>query len=219
MEKVTYSIHCDKYQKKKDGTSAIYMRITINRKTRYLPLNKFVQPEYFDYEKKRVKVVKSVPNAKALNRFFLDKETEIEDIILDLQRRDKLVSFDVIKRSFLGGGKDNFLTYSLNLLEEDSIDLKKTTIYGEELILAEIERYHPNLQIHEIDLSWLKKYKKHLIEEVGNKPNTLHNKFKIIYKYLKKAVKQGIIKMNPVEGFSSPRHSVDKPHLTVGPRL
>jgi len=215
MENVSYSVHCDKYQKRKDGTSGLYIRITIYRKSHYLRLGKFINNEHFDFEKNRVKNVKAVPNAKNINRFLSAQEFIVEDIILDLQRRDRAITFDSIKREFLGGGTDNFIEFCLNMLEEDSIDLKEETIKLDKYRFTKIERYHPNLSIREIDETWLKKYKKYLLEEIGNKPNTVNGSFRTIRKYIRKAIKQGKIKRNPFDNFTAPRSESDKAYLTI----
>jgi len=215
MEKVTYSIHCDKYQVRKNGKCAIYMRITINRKTRYLPLSKYVEAENFDFNQKRFKIVNAVPSAKELNRFLSAQEVLVGDIILDLQRRSRAVTFESIKRSYLGGGSENYRQFCLDMLEEDSVDMKETTVELDTYKLNKIEVYHPNLSINEIDERWLKMYKRYLVEELNNKPNTHALDFRTIRKNILKAIRLGIIKHNPFDNFTIRTVKSDKEHLTI----
>jgi hypothetical protein len=92
MATITIKAHCDNYQPRVDGTAHLYLRITINRKSRLIPLHKYINPAHFDFTTKRVKAVKEEPNAKKLNRFLNEQETKIEDIILDLQAKGKPIT-------------------------------------------------------------------------------------------------------------------------------
>jgi len=215
MEKVTFKIHCDKYQKRKDGTSSLYIRLTINRKSKLLPLNKFVVAEYFDSKAEKVKEVKEVPNARNLNHYLTSKKLEIDDIIHDLQRRKQAVTFDNVKLAFQGNGKAIYVDFVKKNLK-DAIELKERTKYYELCLLNKLEIYHPKLSIYEMDVNWLKKYKRYLIEELGNKQNTVAGDFRCIRKHLKIAVKQGIIQKHPFnDGFSAKRIKVEKEYLDI----
>lgn len=101
MPSVTFKPHCDKYQIRKDGTSTLYMRITIDRKSKLVSLNKYIDPQLFDYDTKRIKTTKDSANAKQLNRFLSEEENRLEDIILELQKRDKPVSFENVIREYV----------------------------------------------------------------------------------------------------------------------
>ena len=60
-----------KHDKKKDGTFPIALRITQNRKTRYIFTGKYVFEK--DWDAKACKVKKSYPNSTRFNNFLLTK--------------------------------------------------------------------------------------------------------------------------------------------------
>ena len=53
---VTCTIICDKHQVKTDGTAGLYIRLTIARKSRLIALNKYINPDCFDFDKKRINI-------------------------------------------------------------------------------------------------------------------------------------------------------------------
>lgn len=200
MENVTHAIHLDKYQVKQDGTSALYMRLTINRKVKLLALNKYLKVEHFDFSKRRVKIIKELPNAKNINRFLVQKEMLIAEIILDLQNRNKPLSFNNIKQQFQNLGSKNYTNYCrAELLAELEGGLIKEVSYKVNLSkIIKVEEYQPNVSIYEIDEKWLLKYKQHLIQR-GNNLNTIAGDFSVFRKFIARAKKQGITKYNPFE--------------------
>lgn len=137
--RITVKAHCDKYQKRKDGSSALYIRVTIDRKIKLLPLSKYIHSENWDDNAKRIKVVKAEPKAKALNRFLADEERRIDDIILDLQREGIEISFDKIKKRYSGNSHEYFKSYVDHIIELDRNRVKEKTIKNFHWRFAKIE--------------------------------------------------------------------------------
>jgi len=71
-------------KKKKDGTAPLALRITHNRKSRYIYLGQYIKEKYWDGDNQRVK--KSHPNSKRLNNLILKKLSEANDTVLELAR-------------------------------------------------------------------------------------------------------------------------------------
>ena len=213
--RITVKAYCDKYQKRKDGTSALYIRVTIDRRTKLLPLSKYIHSENWDDASKRVKVVKSEPNAKRLNRFIADEETKIDDIILDLQRQGVEVTFEKIKRIYSGNSNEYFKNYVEHIINVDRNRLKEYTIKHFKWRFNKLEEYHPNLKLSEITKDWLEKLRNYMIEELGNKPNTVHGDLAAIRRFVRRAYKEKLIKHYPFEDFEFHRQQVEKEYLTI----
>ena len=93
---ITVKSHLNIHQPRLDGLCGLYLRITIDRKSKYISLRKYCNPDHFDFESKRVKVCLEEPNAKMINRFLKDEESRAENIILELQRTGQPVVFTTI---------------------------------------------------------------------------------------------------------------------------
>ena len=94
-----------KHDQKKDGTYPIAIRITQNRKTRYVFTGKYILEKQWDFALCKVK--KAHPNSTRLNNFLISKLAEANKTLLDLENKDKVISSTKIKQELTNplGGK------------------------------------------------------------------------------------------------------------------
>lgn len=215
MDKVTISSHLNTQKNRKDGLASLYLRITINRKTKYISLRKLCNPAYFNFETKRVKNCIEEPNAQKINRFLKDEESRIQDIVLDLQRANKPVTFDTIINIYDGNTNELFIPWCKKEIEKQRHLLKHRSIEMEEYRLNKLEKFQKYVSINEIDKNWLEKYKKYLQVDLKNKINTVHGDFRTIRKYIRIAFDNGLIKSYPFTHFKMEVEEVDKEYLTL----
>ncbi len=83
-----------KHDQKKDGTFPIAIRITQNRKTRYVFTGKYIHER--DWDEVHACIKKSHPNSARLNNFFLGKLKEANDI--SLEGNDNISSKQIQKK-------------------------------------------------------------------------------------------------------------------------
>ena len=76
-----------KSYQKKDGTYALAIRITQNRKPKYVFTGKYIQEK--DWDDEGGKVRKSHPNSRRLNNFLKKKISEADDIALEAETTKK----------------------------------------------------------------------------------------------------------------------------------
>jgi integrase len=216
MANATVSIYLDSSYTKKDGTSRFYIRVTLNRKTKKIPLNLFIKPEYFNPTTKKIKEIKELPDAKGNNLYLKEKENEVEQIIINLERKKQPVTFTNILNTYSNKEvNSNFIEFIRSRLEAERNLLKPNTFKGLQWSIDKLERYHPDVTIYEIDEDWLENYRNLLIEELGNKQNTVYNSLSMIRKFITIAHKKSIIKDNPFNNFSLETESVEKNYLTL----
>lgn len=84
-----------KHDQKKDGTFPLSIRITQNRKTRYIFTGQYILEK--DWDKDLGKVKKSHPNSARLNNFLLKKMTKVDSIALEAEGAGEYVSSKEIK--------------------------------------------------------------------------------------------------------------------------
>ncbi|MCW3788506.1 site-specific integrase [Plebeiibacterium sediminum] len=216
MANATVSIFLDSSYTKKDGTSRFYIRVTLNRKTKKIPLNLFLKPDYYNPKTKKIKEIREVPDAKKNNLYLKDKESEVEQIIIELERRKQPVTFESILSLYSNSEVNgSFIEFAKTRLKEERNRIKASTYKGLEFGIIKLERYQANVTIYEIDENWLEKYRNYLIEHLNNKPNTIYDSMSMIRKFITYAHKKNIIDRNPFSNFSFLKEDGKKDHLSL----
>lgn len=216
MANATVSIYLDKSYTKKDGRSRFYIQIILNRKVRRIPLNLYVKPEFFNPKTKRIKEVRELPDAKENNLFLKEKENDIEQIIIELERKKQPITFTNIINLYENKEvNESFVLFAKNRLKDERNIIKKHYSESLEYAILQLERYQPKVTIYEIDENWLENYRNYLIEKLNLKQNSVYNYMAMIRKYLTFAHKKSIIKVNPFTNFSIEKEEVHKDHLTL----
>lgn len=93
---------------KKDGTAALTIRITKDRKSTYTYLERTIKPSDWDAEKQRVK--KSHPDYKHLNAYLLKRLSEINLVTLDTETKTNYVSAVGLKAKVQPKGGTTFFS-------------------------------------------------------------------------------------------------------------
>ncbi len=199
MKNVNIAIYCNTKKTKLDGTSTLSIRITIDRHAKYISLSKYIKPHFFDSKKKRVKEVKGIPNAKALNRLLSEYEIKVDSIVDELERQNEPVTFDRIKDIFHGEQDRGFYSFCLKCLETEKLTLKESSIEGLKYKMKKIQQFSPNISLQDITKDWILKFTNFCLYDLGNSYNSTVSDNKLIGKYLGKALKQGLIKKSPYD--------------------
>jgi site-specific recombinase XerD len=172
-------------KQKDDGTAPIWIRITANRKSRYISTGIYIKPEYWNDRKREVR--KSHELASRYN-------AEIDELALDCKRAalDEDTA-QAIKDEVQGA------TGSLSRFFERYISrLKARDQYWER------KKYTTTLnKLHEAlgeDLSWedltsdaLSKLERHCREERDNNPNTTRKELARVRRVVNQAIKEQVI--------------------------
>ena len=125
MTNATVSVYLDSSYTRQDGTSRFYIRVTLNRKTKKIPLNLFIKPEYYNPKTKKIKEIREVPDAKKNNLYLKDKESEVEQIIIELERRKQSVTFSNILSLYSNSEVNgSFIEFARNRLSEERNRIK-----------------------------------------------------------------------------------------------
>ena len=212
---VTFHFYLKKRSNKKDEYP-IYLRITANRKHKYLTTGLSVYEKQWNPIQERIR--KSHPSSVVLNRkleILLDKartthiensqgsKNSIERIVSELKIQDRPDFFKIaydLKQQFITEGK---LTQSKNITN----------------VLNKLEDYEgkSNLELSKVDVAYLEGFESFLKTKFQNKPNTINHNFKVIKIVLKSAYKMGLIDSNPVYNFDGAKKSryAKKVSLTI----
>lgn len=180
---------------KKDGTVPLAIRISKNRKSRYVFTGYYINEKYWNLEAGAVR--KSHPNSARLNNMLRKKLTEASDAMIEAESSSKAFNTMDIKRKIkrIEGGA----FYSL---AEERIKRKRSEgVYSvagpEQSMLNNIKKFHGNkdLNFDDITFSFIQKFKTYCKAVLKHKSTrTITNHLIFIRTIYNTAVKEGIAK-------------------------
>jgi site-specific recombinase XerD len=189
------------YKKYADGTHPIMIRITANRKARYIATGYSVKPENWDDENNCLFTTKTnkhlgkkaLSNAKAINS---DIEQKLSDVIrvkqqVSLSEGSQTSQYIKDKATNKYNASTDFLVYGKkhvdHLIERNKISTAKNI----SSVLRRIEKYikKQSLLFDEITVEFLEQYESFLLKG-GIKTNTINFHLKTIRAILYKAMKE-----------------------------
>lgn len=183
-----------KHDQKKDGTFPLALRITHNRKTRYIFTGKYIFEK--DWDAAASKVKKSYSNSTRLNNLLLTKLKEANKTLLDLETEDKSISSKQVKKEITAPlSKKSFNEVSRTYLKELE-DNKKLTRLGSDK--ARVKHFlefakSDNINFREIDEAFLRKYMTFLKTKKNNSQRSVINALIVIRTIYNRAIKMGVI--------------------------
>lgn len=189
----TFKLVLRKEKIKENGEAPIYLRVTKNRRTKYISLQLNVLPELWDSEKGRVK--KGYPNAIRVNRFLAQKEADARGVSVDMESQDSSVTAVELKNVVSGRSSISFLDYCDSYQHSLEYIAKAGTLDKFKAVVSKVRKYlnGKQLLLNEITVFWLRNYETYLRKDLGNTNNTVHSNLKVIRRVLNKAVEEDLL--------------------------
>ncbi|MBL7105497.1 MAG: site-specific integrase [Bacteroidales bacterium] len=196
-----------------DGTRNLFLRLTINRKIRYFPINIYVNPDHF----KSGTVSRSDPDYKNKNTLIDHYFIKAKKILFDYRIEDKFITFDKFQRDFDNSsyGSKSFLDFYEGQIEilKDKLELNTIKAYKSQLI--KLKEFRKEILFNDIDLNFISTYEGFIIKHKKNNKNTVIKSLTYIKSILNKAVAQGIIKENPMKNYTLGSITGDRQFLSM----
>ncbi len=199
----TVKIECRENETNEEG-SPLYIRITINRSSRYIGLKKRVNPKYFDFRERKMK--QGDKNKLKINNYIESELRKIEQIILDMYESNKPITFKEIKNRYLSGEHTDFIKF----VEEAIIKEKQQKLFSEPTIkkhegfIRRFKEVFKDIAINQVNEETLNELWSYLKNTRNNGENQLRNQLQMLKKYLNEAKRRGLIENNPI------RHTDDR---------
>ncbi len=176
------------YQKK-DGSYPITLRITKDRKTKFLFTGEYIMEKDWDETKALAK--KSHPNSARLNNLILKKITEAYDMALESESKKERQSVSTIVKKIIGEDKYDFFKVSEIFLANLLKRKKFNQHYNQENRLNIFKTYlkQKELAFTDLNVTLLKSFEAHLLYERKVAPRTAVNYLMLIrtiYNYARK---------------------------------
>jgi len=181
------------YRKKKDGTSSLALRIIKDRKTKYIFLKKYIKKA--DWNEVNCRVYKTHPNHKRLNNFILKKLSEADDLLLELESKEKVFSSGNIKKQLKKDKKGNsFFKYAGIHIKDLEAQGKYNQSIPENSRIEHFKEFLDKKDIcfEEITISMLKKFKVYLKANHNHSDRTIMNHLATIRTIYNNAIKDSI---------------------------
>lgn len=189
------------YKKYANGTHPIMIRITANRKARYIATGYSVKPENWDDDNnclyttraKKYPEKKALSNAKAINSDIEQKLNDVIRIKQQVSLTDCSQTSQYIKDKAINkyNASSDFLVYAQksvdNLIERNKISTAKNQLS----VLRRIEKFikKQTLLFDELTAEFLRQYQSALIKE-GKKTSTINFHLKTVRAILYKAMNE-----------------------------
>lgn len=225
MAKLSY------YLKKRKGKEKhpLYLRITHNRKSRYIRTDIYLQEKYWNDDGE---IRKSHPRDKQMNNHLTRKMLDAQTLLLELKEQNQELDVDNIKETIENGSiqkegddpeeeKDerDFFEFA----EEMRSDFKKRDKYQRwknyGTVLNKLRDFwtEEELDLKEINITFLRKFETFLMDEYGNKPNTVQNNMKKIRRLFNDAIREGLVSRDlyPFRDYTMPSNPVQKAKLST----
>lgn len=188
---------------KKNGEAPLYIRITKNRRTKFISLQVYVVPKDWDSDTEQVK--KSYPESVRVNRFLAQKRADAISAALDLETSEPSVSSSKIKQQISGTGGLDFIQYANSYLSHLKSNSKVGTHDKATAVISKLKTYLNGtyLSFSDLTVTFLHEYQRYLKDELGNSTNTVHSNLKVIRRIINQAIDEELFpfERNPFHRF------------------
>lgn len=177
-----------------NGEIPLSIRLTQNKKRKYIRIGINIQPQYWDSKKNKLKP--NCPDREYLDNIITEKLSKYQKQILEFQSIAKEYSINQLIESVERPTKNISINDYLNSVIEN---LTKENRIGNathyQALYNSLERFTKinQLQFVDIDVPFLNKYETHL-RNMGNKNNSISIKMRTLKAVYNKAVKDNIVK-------------------------
>lgn len=188
-------------KQKKNGEYPIYLRITHNRKHKYISTGISILEKHWNEEKEKVR--KNHPNSSSLNEILRNKIGEALKVQSELSKTGN-ESAKAIRERMHTSQKADFFELGDKLLE----DLKKSKkLYGiktTKVVMKKLETFEGerSLALRKMDASYLEKFERFLKTEYGNGDTTINKNFEVVRKVIRMALNSHLMSEDPFLHFN-----------------
>ena len=208
---VTYKLILRKDKTNKEGLHPVFMRVTINRKSKQKSTKVYINAADWNPETQNVRA--TVENYNSLRLFFKKQKSDMQNRILDMEIRDVIPTFQNIWTDIA----DEFNDYGGDMIAFIAAELanprpKPTigTYNGWKSKFNTLKAYVPKINMHITKRDFLEQYQEYLTKDVKdiNSYSTVYSHLKFLRKMWNLAIKRGITTNYPFSDFtmSTPKY-------------
>ncbi|PLW93688.1 MAG: hypothetical protein C0592_05340 [Marinilabiliales bacterium] len=171
----------------KDGTTTLYLWVTIDRKTRKYSLGHYIDPKKWDFEKEKLKGTKPIDNE--FNDFVKDAKNNAERIILNIQRKGLKPNLDLFEKAYKDKTDiEDFYNLAQLYIEQGNFSSGYIRLLKGEV--SKLKKFRDPLCFADIDHTFIMNYEHYMYNKLGNKTNTVTKTMKRIKAIINEAMRR-----------------------------
>ena len=211
----TVDVICYKYKPLKTGELPLKIRISKDRKTRYINLGVSTKAEYWDFEKNQPK--SSCPDKEMLEKLIANKISEVKSKIVELKSENKEFSATTLVENVSNPAKlitvGELFKQHIHCLEEEKRTGYRLSIQQTYNSLLKFNK-HLDIPFSDMDYNWLKRYETWLRKQ-NKSENTIGIRFRNIRMIFNLAMDMELVKS---ENYPFKKFKVSKLHQETAKR-
>lgn len=207
---VTYHFYLRKDKARENGECPVYLRITENRKSKYVSTGVYLKPKYWNPEKEKVR--KNHRSKDSLQSKLDKKKDRAQRVEAELSKYDKDSAKAIqerLKKQQAGDFFELADQYEKELQERKKLYAIKTL----NVVLNKLENFEGErtLPLRHIDTKYLERFEGFLKRKYNNRSTTINKNFEPIRAIIKKALENHLIHIDPFTNFEGAKRGKPKP--------
>lgn len=161
---------------KKDGTAALYLWVTIDRKVKKYQLPYYIDPLKWDWEKQALKG--NTPLVNSINLYISNELSKANRISFQISNTGKVISFQEFDNLYSENGLDDYFSFAEKYIEKNTGKLSPLylkQIRGES---SKLRKFKENVSFQDINHQFLGNYEYYMRNVLNNTSNTVYKTFK-----------------------------------------
>ena len=183
-------------QESQTGHCPLYIRLIKDRKAKFLTTGQKLKPSEWDEAKQKVK--KNHPNSARLNTYLSQVIADAEAQIVDVSRKNEIVSAKKLKESIKGKESALFFDYAFKRLEKIKGSVSILTQRKYQAHLEKFKKYVGEKEFYFDDLTTvlLNDYITYCYSTLKNKNNTVQTNIRSLMKFYNDAIAEDVVPLN-----------------------
>lgn len=206
----TYHFYMRKDKARANGECPIYLRITKNRKPRYVSTGVYIEPKHWNKEKETIR--KTHRNAKALNNILTREQNKAEQVQDELSVHGK-DSAKAIQKRLKQQESGDFFELADSYKQELEDQKKLSAIKTLSVTLNKLETFEGERQLplKHIDTEYLERFESFLKRKYDNRSSTISKNFEPIRAIIRKALQKHLLSIDPFANFEGAKRGKPQP--------
>ncbi|MBN2727827.1 MAG: site-specific integrase [Bacteroidales bacterium] len=185
---ISFKIHPRKDFTKKDGTSALYLWVRIDRKLKKYALPYSIDPEKWDWSKNLLRGSNTF--AQTLNTYITSELGRLNIIAVNISNSGKELNFDTFDNEYLKAGKDDYYEFVNRFIEKNKGRLSPNYLRQHRAESTKLQKFRSILTFQDINHQFLSDYEYYMRNELNNTTNTVYKSFKRMKSIINEAMIQ-----------------------------
>lgn len=173
---ISFKIHPRKDYVKKDGTTALYLWVRLNRKLKKLQLPYYIDPERWDWNKSAYKGNSTY--AYSLNSFITNELARANRISIDIVNSGKALTIQEFEKEYCDIDNSDYFDFVTKYIENNEGKLSYNYLKQFKSEISKLKKFRSKVSFQDIDYKFLTDYEHYMRNTLKNGTNTVYKTFK-----------------------------------------